>query len=406
MNSRRWNARGLASAGYLHDVLRKRSEDVNQKIKSIPAEYLLTENSEVLVEGLFNEFAPTSVTVSWGELHATPTREVTLQHRDQFFDRTVAVSATELDLVVPATGDIELLSYTATNGFVSTVDGVIDGGNLVVTVQGAPLNSTAVKQATDRFRQQVDSLVKWLSADVEAYRVEIRSTIERDVHARRARLLADRQLESELAIPVLAAPRDHATPVTMRPRVLPVAQRRQSAPFAPEWAIDNAHYQNILEVCGRWARGFERSPLTAQKFGEEDLRDQLLIVLNSHWSGQAGAEMFNGNGKTDILVREADRNVFIAECKIWTGPKAIAAAIDQLVGYLTWRDTKAALIVFIRNKDTHAAIDSLHHAVAAHDSCSLVKPPEDPTQRADYVLTADDEGRTIALAVLPVVTIK
>ena len=34
-----------------------------------------------------------------------------------------------------------------------------------------------------------------------------------------------------------------------------------------------------------------------------------------------------------ILLSEGDRNVFIAECKFWKGPKAFGEAIDRLFGY-------------------------------------------------------------------------
>ena len=56
------------------------------------------------------------------------------------------------------------------------------------------------------------------------------------------------------------------------------------------------------------------------------------------------------NGKTDILVREKDKNLFIGECKIWRDAERISEAVDQLLNYLTWRDTKAALVVFVKRK--------------------------------------------------------
>ncbi|MER7149859.1 hypothetical protein [Streptomyces lydicus] len=60
-------------------------------------------------------------------------------------------------------------------------------------------------------------------------------------------------------------------------------------------------------------------------------------------------EVFNNTGKTDISIRSADRHVFIGECKIWKSPQGITEALDQLLKYLTWRDTKAALVLFIRS---------------------------------------------------------
>lgn len=56
---------------------------------------------------------------------------------------------------------------------------------------------------------------------------------------------------------------------------------------------------------------------------------------------------------------EDGQAVFLAECKWWTGEKAFAEkALPQLLdGYVVWRDTHAAMILFIRNKDASAVID-------------------------------------------------
>lgn len=55
--------------------------------------------------------------------------------------------------------------------------------------------------------------------------------------------------------------------------------------------------------------------------------------------------------KIDILIRHENTNICIAECKIWRGIKSYCAAIDQLLSYLTWRDTKTALKIFVDNKE-------------------------------------------------------
>ena len=86
---------------------------------------------------------------------------------------------------------------------------------------------------------------------------------------------------------------------------------------------------------------------------EEQIRDLILVNLNGHYEGNATGETFNGLGKTDILIRASGRNVFVAECKFWSGSKAMHAAINQILGYLTWRDTKAALLVFSKEFEFH-----------------------------------------------------
>ena len=83
--------------------------------------------------------------------------------------------------------------------------------------------------------------------------------------------------------------------------------------------------------------------------------------------GKATGETFNMAGKTDILLREGDRNVFIAECKFWKGPKHYAETIDQLLGYSSWRDAKkTAILVFNRGTATSTVLDGVKERTETH----------------------------------------
>ena len=62
---------------------------------------------------------------------------------------------------------------------------------------------------------------------------------------------------------------------------------------------------------------------------------------------------------TDICIEQENRAAFVAECKIWKGPAKLRKAIRQLDGYLTWRDSKASLIVFSKNKDFNSVVSSV-----------------------------------------------
>jgi hypothetical protein len=74
-----------------------------------------------------------------------------------------------------------------------------------------------------------------------------------------------------------------------------------------------------------------------------------LASLNGQYRGAATAEAFRKYGKTDIRIEEDNRAAFVGECKLWKGEKALLEGLNQLLGYVTWRDVKTALIVF--NKD-------------------------------------------------------
>ncbi|WP_303760102.1 hypothetical protein, partial [Alcanivorax jadensis] len=119
-------------------------------------------------------------------------------------------------------------------------------------------------------------------------------------------------------------------------------------------------YQKILELIHSIGKMFERLPSTYAEKSEEELRDHILVSLQGLivGGGSATGETFNRKGKTDILIRKNDENEFVGECKFWSGPAGLKQAIDQLLSYLSWRDKKAALIVFVKNKDFNAAIRS------------------------------------------------
>lgn len=86
----------------------------------------------------------------------------------------------------------------------------------------------------------------------------------------------------------------------------------------------------------------ERHPSTYAGKDEETLRDHFLMILDTHFESVTG-ETFNRNGKTDILIRHEKSNVFVGECKFWRSEKSLIKTIDQLLDYLTWRDSKAAV---------------------------------------------------------------
>ncbi|HCC60511.1 MAG TPA: hypothetical protein DEQ55_00775 [Pseudomonas sp.] len=144
----------------------------------------------------------------------------------------------------------------------------------------------------------------------------------------------------------------------------------------------------------------ERSPEAFKSMNEEALRQDFLVQLNGQFEGKATGETFNMSGKTDILLREADRNVFIAECKFWKGPKAFKEAIDQLLRYTTWRDGKTAILIFNRGIDTTTVMNGIDAHVKEHPNFKrAVSWSHESGFR--YVLRAnDDAGRELFLTVL------
>lgn len=207
---------------------------------------------------------------------------------------------------------------------------------------------------------------------------------------------------SALGLPMKRRPEvadTFSVPVTRkkRPVVLPATPKES---FKPEPAILDEEYDYILEVVECLSQSVERSPSTFVHMGEEQIRDIIIVNLNGHYDGDATGETFNAQGKTDILIRADDRNVFIAECKFWGGPKALLSAIDQLLGYLTWRDTKTALLIFSKNADFTNVLNNISETLPTHPNFKRELKKVNDTHTRFLFRQKGDPDKDIYLAVL------
>jgi hypothetical protein len=168
----------------------------------------------------------------------------------------------------------------------------------------------------------------------------------------------------------------------------------------PEPTLEMKEYEHILEVIANMAAVIERSPRAFEEMNEEDLRQHFLVQLNGQYEGQATAETFNFEGKTDILIRVEGRNIFIAECRIWHGVGYLRRALGQLLRYVTWRDTKAALVVFNRTRRLSKVLPKIRQVMEGHANFKRELAIEGET-RFRYVFGhRDDMSREWMLTVL------
>ena len=124
-----------------------------------------------------------------------------------------------------------------------------------------------------------------------------------------------------------------------------------------------------------------------------------MMVLSPHFDSVTG-ETFNKVGKTDILIRHEKSNVFVGECKFWAGAKGFAATIDQALSYLTWRDSKAAILKFIRNKELDPVLQQIAPTAEEHPCfVSNIGNTKEGWFNFNFTLP-DDPTRGVQLAVL------
>ena len=144
----------------------------------------------------------------------------------------------------------------------------------------------------------------------------------------------------------------------------------------------------------------ERSPNAFKSIDEESLRSHFLVQLNGHYEGQATGETFNYSGKTDILLRVDGKNIFIGECKYWSGPKETHQTLDQLLSYSSWRDTKVALIIFNRKRNFSTVLEAITPTVEAHPNFKRSLAISGETRFRFVIAHRDDPAREMIVTVL------
>ncbi|MCP3782947.1 hypothetical protein NLX85_06155 [Micromonospora sp. A3M-1-15] len=274
-------------------------------------------------------------------------------------------------------------------------------------IADAMADTEKLRAYIDDFQAKVRDAATVANAEIERHRAEMRAQLMATVGARARRVQAVLAATDALGIPL--APRSAEQRIPLQPRRLTVAQLDAAvAAGFQEWHLAEQIAEDITTTIMSFTAALERLIRSASKLlgeDEETIRDFLLFILNANYQGAATGETFLGRGKTDILLRWRDRDAFIGECKIWHGPAKFVEAVDQLLGYTIWRDTRVALVLFIRNRmDTSAVIDSAAACLAKHSKLLQAITPAEPTRRRDYLLHAHgDRQRVIRLSLLPVV---
>lgn len=158
---------------------------------------------------------------------------------------------------------------------------------------------------------------------------------------------------------------------TIKKKDIPQPKVTKDVEFSSEPTMSMIMYNDILKVIYDLGKSMEKKPSTYQGKDEEALRDQILLFLETRYDGTtATGETFNRGGKTDIILKYANdnSNLFVAECKFWHGTSEFLKAISQLFDrYLTWRDSKAALILFVTNKDFSNVLNTIKSEVINHE---------------------------------------
>jgi hypothetical protein len=361
----------------LRSFLETRKSQLAQEVQQLGRDYLLTVSETDLVMHLVDKYQLEPPALKRDDVVIADHRETEVDVRGDFsrlvFDRSrpALVKGTSVTVAIPYTGSIELFIYKpSTFTFSGTPEAALMDGELRLTYAVLDHNEAQLKDRYERELRDIEQYLGWVRGDVQQYVATLQPYVEQVIHERKRRLLADAGLAASLGIPLPRRPGDTGTysPPEVRRKLRIPSPEVPRGQFKPEPSLPDEDYEHILSVLEKTSAVMERSPQAFEAIGEEDIRWHFVLQLNGHFEQPATGETFNGSGKTDILLPYESGHLFIAECKFWKGRKMLLDTLSQMLGYVTWRDTKAALLIFNRNQDHTAVIEKIIETVPQH-SC-------------------------------------
>jgi hypothetical protein len=385
----------LFSTGSLSAWLEQRSKALVDEVERIAEKRLLETPTEDLVEKIVAYMTVEPVVIRKEERSVeTPPGKMDAR---QLPDRDVRpeygpveVPATIVVVTIPFDGFSNLLKLSPSTSTTTLPRGRVEQQAVKLIGMQPALNDTeavgtdmAALEAINRWIERrlsiLENYVEWSSEQVRRYNESLSGSVRRVVMDRKGRVLARHKLQASLGVPLVARPDAPLTlsvdGVRRKPPIVPAVVSpvgptapTPSAPlYVPEYALTDEQYAEVLKVIRAMGRSMEQTPQAFAALGEEDLRAVLLAALNATFEGGVTAETFNCKGKADILVRHAGQNVFVGECKVWKGPKSLTNALDQVLDYVTWRDSKAAVVLFVHRGDMGAISTSIPGVVDSYE---------------------------------------
>lgn len=393
----------LFGIGHISDHSQTRLRSIFDQIQSENANYLLNANEDDLVAFYVSKIAFEPVTLHWNQMEASDREEFVPGSRFPFGFAVSYGEAYRKQIVsyhVPFSGDPNLLDLYG-GGVRYDIEVRVDESVILFDFINFYDDPDKVKVASDQTFRHARAACEEARASAEAYNRSFPEEIRAAVQQRKAEHLKRSNTLASLGVPIKRsgnATSTYAVPLTKRKATI----ARPNAPttaFAPEPTLAESEYAYILEVIHATGVEMERHSSLHVDKGEEALRDCFLMGLASHYDNATG-ETFNKTGKTDILIRHDGRNVFVAECKIWGGGKLYLETIDQLLKYLTWRDSKTAIMLFVENKDLSAVLEAIRSLSETHPSFVRTEGRREESWFSFVFHLSGDRNRQLKLAVL------
>ena len=391
----------------LRDFLNASISNIISSIESEKEDYILNVNESDYIAHKLSKTIIEPLEIHEDKIYASSSEQMISAERfPNAFDVRSGKSYKK-DVVkfhIPISGNIQLLHCVPSSRMMWTMNIEVNRDEFCFEIINFSNDSVAIVRDKDSNIRNIGLQLSNVLNEVEKFNSNIESQIISAFESKKNRIKEKSGVLASLGVPIKktsTASLTFSVPIPQKRKRITLSKPEvNETGYSPEPSLDQSVYTEILQMIHDVGKVFERFPSIYAGKEEEHLRDHFLMMLEPNFDGSATGETFNKTGKTDILLRHENSNVFIGECKFWKGKKSFLATISQLLGYLTWRDSKAAVIMFVPNKDFTNAVDVAKSSVNEHSNFIKFVNEKDETW-FNYEFHLDgDRNRTVKIAVM------
>lgn len=353
-----------------HDFQKEYAVQVHSEIESKGKEYVLSVDEDEYKKYLKDKYylEPLKIIIDSEDI-LVPTK-VKINRQDPYRGNTYQIEAYECTIKYYFEGAPILFALKSNPWTMTSYEISVNSNDNTVS-----FSFMIDKQDPDLFNREKNEAYKSaftnlsnLNAEVEKWNNSVNGIVDGAFQRIKQKLMSENSFFEAIKAKVDPNTKSVFTAPTIKKKIIPqpIALKKE---FSTQPTMSHEMYEDTLTVLYDYSRSMERKPSMYEGKDEESIRDLLISMLETRYVGTtATGETYNKNGKTDILLKYEDgSNLFVGECKWWNGENEFNAAINQLFDrYLTWRDSKTALLFFVKNKEISAVCDKINEAAQKH----------------------------------------
>ena len=362
-------------------VIANQLSAARKKIDTMSNEEIMANNLEVLAENIFQQYFIEPITIFEEDFSKRNIKQAKIQQyvnpifRDDPGREYVEVDGIIASFFFPYTGDDDLFKCRASTFSLGAYpEIVVDNSTISLSIERSldamkePNAKENLLKSLEHGLQDIKNGASYVNSDVDKFNRSLKSTAYKWLEEKRKKVESYYGIATMFEVPI-EKKTYAATHIPLSRNIAPTTKHYQKSDY---YAISDTDYKDILVTVKHTGSTYERTPASYKELHEEDLRNTLLAALNATYKGDATGETFRNKGKTDICIERENRAAFVAECKMWTGPKEVGKAIEQLESYLTWRDCKTALIYFVKRKDFFKTLETAEASLRSFEGMKNV----------------------------------